>query len=531
MLHFFTSNIEDIELPKLFTYPFHYTPHPLCKVAASDVQSYLRSRTEWHKELQEGKMFGVLVVKNNEGKIGFLAAFSGNLAGSNSHEYFVPAVYDMLQPGDFFKREEAEISAINRKISELNNSDKLHKAKAYLAEEKAACDEELKQIKLRLAEGKALRNRQRAEGDYDEQTLILASQRENAEAQRQKRAIKERLEHATAHLAELQAEIEHLKQERQQRSAALQMALFAEFRMLNALGEERDLCEIFAPTAQQIPPAGAGECAAPKLLQYAYKNGLQPMAMAEFWWGNSPKGEVRQHGNYYPACNSKCKPILGHMLIGLDVEPNPLMEIAPPEPKIIWEDDDLVAIDKPSGMLSVKGKSGVRSAEEWATERYPEAMIVHRLDQSTSGILVIAKHKAAHEALQKQFISRTVKKSYVALLEGVISHSEGEIRLPLKLDYEHRPRQMVAQDGRAAHSIYKVEGVEDGRTRIRFYPITGRTHQLRVHAAHSAGLGTPIVGDDIYGTPAERLMLHAETLEFIHPTSGKKISLQSKAEF
>jgi tRNA pseudouridine32 synthase/23S rRNA pseudouridine746 synthase len=219
------------------------------------------------------------------------------------------------------------------------------------------------------------------------------------------------------------------------------------------------------------------------------------------------------------------------MLIGLDVEPNPLMEIAPPEPKIIWEDDDVVAIDKPSGMLSVRGKSGVRSAEEWATERYPEAMIVHRLDQSTSGILVIAKHKAAHEALQKQFISRTVKKSYVALLEGEISHSEGEIRLPLKLDYEHRPRQMVAKDGRAAHTIYKVQGVEDGCTRIRFYPITGRTHQLRVHAAHASGLGTPIVGDDIYGTPAERLMLHAETLEFIHPTSGKKISLQSKAEF
>lgn len=531
MLHFFTSNIEDIEFPKLFTYPFHYTPHPLCKVAAGEVQNYLHSRTEWHKELQEGKMFGVLVVKDRESKIGFLAAFSGNLAGSNSHEYFVPAVYDMLQPGDFFKREEAEISAINLKISELKNSDKLHKAKALLAEEKAACDEELKQIKLRLAEGKALRSRQRAEGDYDEQSLILASQRENAEAQRQKRAIKSRMEVATSRLAELQAEIERLRQERQQRSAALQMALFAEFRMLNALGEERDLCEIFAPTAQQIPPAGAGECAAPKLLQYAYKNGLQPLAMAEFWWGNSPKGEVRQHGNYYPACNSKCKPILGHMLIGLDVEPNPLIEITPPEPKIIWEDDDLVAIDKPSGMLSVKGKSGVRSAEEWATERYPEAMIVHRLDQSTSGILVIAKHKAAHEALQKQFISRTVKKSYVALLEGVIPHTEGEIRLPLKLDYEHRPRQMVAQDGRAAHTIYKVEGVEDGRTRIRFYPITGRTHQLRVHAAHADGLGTPIVGDDIYGTPAERLMLHAETLEFIHPTSGETISLQSKAEF
>ena len=531
MLHRFSIDIKDIELPKQFTYPFHYTPHPLCKAAASEVQEYLATHLEWHKELQDGKMFGVMVVKDSNNEIGFLAAFSGNLAGSNSHGYFVPAVYDMLQPGDFFKREEAEISAINRKITELNSSDSFLAAKSFWLQEKEACDEELKQIKLRLAEGKVTRNKLRESGSYNEQALILASQRENAEAQRQKRQIKERMERATSQVAELQATIDNLKQERQQRSAALQMALFAEFRMLNALGQESDLCEIFAPTAQQTPPAGAGECAAPKLLQYAYRNGLQPLCMAEFWWGDSPKGEVRQHGNYYPACNGKCKPILGHMLKGLDVEPNPLMEIAPPEPKIIWEDDDLVAIDKPSGMLSVRGKSGVRSAEEWAHERYPEAMIVHRLDQSTSGILVIAKHKVAHEALQKQFISRTVKKSYVALLDGIIPHAEGEIHLPLKLDYEHRPRQMVAEDGRAAHTIYKVESIENGRARVRFYPITGRTHQLRVHAAHAQGLGTPIVGDDIYGTSDERLMLHAETIEFSHPTSGEKISLVSKAEF
>ena len=531
MLHRFTIDIEGIELPKQFTYPFHYTPHPLCKAAASEVQEYLCSRTEWHEELLEGKMFGVLVVRDCFDELGFLAAFSGNLAGSNSHEYFVPAVYDMLRPDDFFKREEAEISAINRKIAELKSSEDMHCAEEFLAQEKSYCDNALKEIKARLAEGKAERNKLRANGTYDEQELILASQRENAEAQRQKRAIKERMEIATTRLAVLQAKIDQLKQQRQQRSAELQMRLFEQFRMLNAMGEERDLCDIFAPTAQQIPPAGAGECAAPKLLQYAYKNGLQPLCMAEFWWGNSPKGEVRQHGTFYPACNGKCKPILGHMLKGLNVEPNPLMGITPPEPKILWEDNHLVAIDKPSGMLSVRGKSGVRSAEEWAQERYPEAMIVHRLDQSTSGILVIAKHKEAHEALQKQFISRSVKKSYVALLEGEITHAEGEIRLPLKLDYEHRPRQMVADDGRAAHTIYKVEGIADGRTRIRFYPITGRTHQLRVHSAHADGLGTPIVGDDIYGTSAERLMLHAETIEFTHPTTGEIISLISKAEF
>jgi tRNA pseudouridine32 synthase/23S rRNA pseudouridine746 synthase len=530
MLHRFSSDITDCELPKQFTYPFHYTPHALCRRAAKQVQQYIESRDEWHTELRNGKMFGVLVVEAEE-EVGFLAAFSGNIDGRNDHEYFVPAVYDMLQPNDFFKQEEAEISAINQRIRAIESSEAFRTAREALAHTQSECEEALKALKSRLAEGKALRSKQRAEGSFSEAELILASQRENAEAQREKRAIKERIDQATSHLEALQAAIDRLKQERQRRSAELQMRLFAEFKMLNARGEVSDLCEIFAPTAQRIPPAGAGECAAPKLLQYAYKSGMRPIAMAEFWWGDSPKGEVRQHGTFYPSCNSKCKPILGHMLKGLDVEPNPLVEIVAPEPKILWEDEWLVAIDKPSGMLSVRGKSGVRSAEEWAEERYAEAMIVHRLDQSTSGILVIAKNKTAHEALQKQFISRTVKKSYVAILDGVIQKKRGEIRLPLKLDYDNRPRQMVAEDGRAAHTIFEVEAYTDGRTRVRFYPITGRTHQLRVHSAHAEGLGTPIVGDDIYGIGAERLMLHAETIEFAHPISGESISLRSKAEF
>lgn len=530
MLHRFTSDIRDIELPKQFTYPHHYTPHPLAVLAADEVQRYIASRSEWHEELSEGKMFGVLVVEH-KGELCFLAAYSGNLAGRNDHNYFVPPVYDMLRPDDFFKREEANISYINLQIKALESSDELREAQQELVHTKSECDRELEAIKLRLAEGKAARSRLRAKGGCDEQALILQSQHEKAEATRQKRAIKERLDAAAAHLAELQATIDKHKNERQHRSAELQTRLFEQFRMLNIRGEERDLCSIFAPTAQQTPPAGAGECAAPKLLQYAFRNGLRPICMAEFWWGNSPKGEVRKHGTFYPACNGKCKPILEHMLQGLDVEPNPLLEIQTPEPKILWEDGSIVVIDKPSGMLSVRGKSGVRSAEEWATERYSEAMIVHRLDQSTSGILVIAKNKEVHEALQKQFIERTVKKSYVALLNGIVTEKRGEIRLPLKLDYDNRPRQMVAEDGRAAHTIFEVEDYTDNCTRIRFYPITGRTHQLRVHAAHAEGLGTPIVGDDIYGTSAERLMLHAETIEFTHPTTGNRIRLESKAEF
>ena len=530
MLHRFTTNIEGIELPELFTYPFHYTPHPLCRLATAEVQAYIASRTEWHGELNMGKMFGVLVVEH-EGEVGFLAAFSGNLAGSNTHDYFVPAVYDMLQPNDFFRCGEAEISTINSRIRSMESSKEYHTAKHHLATVEQEADEALRAIKQRLAEGKEQRRKAREEGIASEGDLILASQRESAEAQREKRAIKARIEEATTALMALQRLIDELKQERQQRSAELQTRIFQQFRMLNAEGVERDLCDLFAPTPQRIPPAGAGECAAPKLLQYAYRHGMRPVAMAEFWWGASPKGEVRQHGNFYGACNGKCKPILEHMLQGHSVEPNPLTEIAPPEPKIVWEDEDIVVIDKPSGMLSVRGKTGVRSAEEWAEERYSEAMIVHRLDQSTSGLLVIAKHKQAHEALQQQFITRTVKKSYIALLEGVVTTTEGEIRLPLKLDYENRPRQMVAEDGRTAHTLFKVEAIADNRTRIRLYPITGRTHQLRVHMAHTRGLNTPIVGDDIYGTSAERLMLHAETIEFLHPTTGERLTLCSKAEF
>ena len=530
MLHRYASDITGIELPELFTYPFHYTPHALCRIAAQEVQAYIATRTDWHEELSMGKMFGVLVVESY-GEVGYLAAFSGNLAGSNTHPFFVPAVYDMLQPDDFFRRGEAEITAINLRIKQLESSDSYISAKRHLATMEQECTTVLTTIKERLAKGKAARERARRECTASDAELILASQRENAEAQREKRAAKQRVEEATTALASLQQSIDHLKHERQRRSAELQTEIFQQFRMLNAEGVERDLCELFAPTPQQTPPAGAGECAAPKLLQYAYKHGMRPVAMAEFWWGASPKGEVRQHGLFYGACNGKCKPILEHMLIGLTVEPNPLMEITPPEPKVVWEDEDIVVIDKPSGMLSVRGKTGVRSAEEWAQERYAEAMIVHRLDQSTSGLLVIAKHKRAHKALQQQFITRSVKKSYVALLEGIVPTPEGEIRLALKLDYDNRPRQMVAEDGRAAHTIYRVEGYEGMRTRIRLYPITGRTHQLRVHAAHAQGLNTPIVGDDIYGTSAERLMLHAETIELSHPTTGELLSLCSKAEF
>lgn len=540
MLHRFTADISHIEPPRLFTWPFHYVPHELSCLAAKEVQRYIATRPEWSEEIARGKMFGVLVVEDSAGELGFLAAFSGNLNGQNVHEYFVPPIYDMLQPDDFFRRGEAEISAINRTIKEREASEEYQSAKAALESAKHDVEQELSALKTELKERKAERQRRRANGENTD-TLILESQRDNAELQRLKRTMRERVELAQQHFDRLLAEVEALRAERAERSAQLQMQLFAEFRILNARGEVRDICELFAPTPQLVPPAGAGECAAPKLLQYAYLNGLRPVAMAEFWQGASPRGEVRHHGAFYPACNGKCKPILTHMLEGLNVEPNPLMQIKPAEPRILWEDSHIVVVDKPCGMLSVRGKSGVRSVEEWAEERYADAtgpMIVHRLDQSTSGILLLAKDKDTHKAMQEQFVKRTVVKRYTALLDGVISGESGRIDLSIKLDYDNRPRQMVAADGKRAITDYHVVGIDEGRTRIFFYPITGRTHQLRLHSAHTEGLNAPIVGDDIYGheqhadlDDGHRLCLHASMLEFTHPHTNERIVIESEAEF
>lgn len=540
MLHRFSHDISNIEQPKLFTWPFHYVPHPLAVIAAEEVQEYLATRTEWSAEIALGKMFGVLIVEVAGGEIGFLAAFSGNLAQSNNHEYFVPPIYDMLQPGDFFRRGEAEITAINQHIAELTRGEAYTSAKLNLEQTKADAEKQLSEFKRVVAERKAERDRRRAEGENSD-ILILESQRDNADMQRLKRLLKESIAKSQESFDKLNTKIAELKHERQQRSAALQNQIFEQFRILNGRGEIKDLCELFAPTAQGVPPAGAGECAAPKLLQYAFLKGYKPIAMAEFWQGASPRGEVRHHRAFYPACIGKCKPILMHMLEGLDVEPNPLEAIAPAEPHILFEDSYIIVIDKPCGMLSVEGKSGVRSVEQWAKERYPNIdspMIVHRLDQSTSGILVLAKDKEIHKALQEQFIKRTISKRYTAIVEGIITPNEGKIELPMRLDYDNRPRQIVAEDGKSAITEYRVIAHENNLTRVEFTPITGRTHQLRLHSAHHKGLNAPIVGDNIYGRECNtdlkdghRLCLHASRLEFTHPATGERITINSTPEF
>ena len=537
--HTFAQPIQSIPLPERFTYPFHYTPHPLCVIATEETQAYLKERTEWREELQTGKMFGVLVVRTPAGEVGYLAAFSGNLAGKNVHPFFVPPIYDLLQPDGFFRQEEEQINEINARIRTQQASPALEDARSRLQSTIEYCDFVLQAAKDLMKKRKEERDRLRQFPLTEEETTLLIKESQHMKAAHKltKKSLRSILEEDQAKVDRLEQEIEQLKQERKRRSATLQRKLFEQFRILNARGEVKDLCELFAPTYQGAPPAGAGECAAPKLLQYAYQHQLEPIAMAEFWWGDSPKTEIRHHGYYYPACKGKCEPILHHMLQGLRVDENPLLADSHRETKldILYEDDYLLVINKPEGMLSVPGKGDVDSVYQRLSILYPEAtgpIIVHRLDMATSGLLLAAKTKEAHQNLQAQFKNRTIQKRYIALLEGEVPQDEGEIRLPLCPDPLDRPRQIVSEEfGKPALTHYRVLERTSGKTLIAFYPQTGRTHQLRVHAAHPLGLHCPILGDELYGRKAERLYLHAEYLAFTHPITSERIEIQKSPAF
>ncbi|WP_374044742.1 pseudouridine synthase [uncultured Bacteroides sp.] len=538
-IHRFSHKITGIPLPVAFTFPFHYTPHKLTILAADEVQAYLRSRTDWEEELHAGKMFGVLVVRTSNGQIGYLAAFSGNLAGSNLHDFFVPPIYDLLQPDGFFRIEEANISAINMQIKKMEESMEYQSARTTLAETTSMAEQQLSKAKHALKEAKAEREKKRVQGvdETELKRMERESQFQKAEYKRMERRMKDEINVYTEKLQTIEKTIDQLKQERRKRSARLQQQLFEQFHILNAKGEIKDLCEIFKDTPQKTPPAGAGECALPKLLQFAYLHRLEPLAMGEFWWGMSPKDEIRHEGHFYPSCKSKCEPILKHMLIGLKVEKNPLAEnIHKDTPlEIIYEDEWIVVINKPAGMLSVPGKDNLDSVSQRLHRLYPHAtgpLIVHRLDMATSGLMLAAKDKNIHQQLQALFETRKIKKRYTAILEGNVPDNEGKITLPLCPDINDRPRQRVDYEyGKPAVTLYKVLEKTPDETLVSFYPQTGRTHQLRVHAAHNQGLNCPIKGDELYGKKSDRLYLHATELSFIHPVTGKKMHIIKESGF
>ena len=318
-------------------------------------------------------------------------------------------------------------------------------------------------------------------------------------------------------------------------SLSLQLWLFQQYRLLNARGETKDLVEIWqdyhsAPRIRSrypLPPGGTGDCCAPKLLQYAYLHHLTPVCMAEFWWGESPKSLIRHHGQFYPACRGKCKPVLTWMLQGLDVDPHTdAADAVYPEPAIIYEDEAMAVLSKPAGMLSVPGKTDDDSVAAWAQRRWPGALLVHRLDMLTSGILLAAKTMEAYQQLQQQFTDRTVKKKYLAIVEGSPAKEHGIIDLPLASDPMNRPLQVVdLENGKRAITEYRM--LQAGQhSLLALWPHTGRTHQLRMHCAHPEGLGCPIVGDELYGRKADRLYLQAQAISFVHPTTGKRMHFE-----
>ena len=321
-----------------------------------------------------------------------------------------------------------------------------------------------------------------------------------------------------------------------QMSQELQTWLFHQYQLLNARGEVKDLVDIWQqyysrPKLRQkypLPPGGTGDCCAPKLLQYAYQHALRPICMAEFWWGKTTKEELRQHLNYYPACRGKCKPILTWMLQGLDVDPNPeTLGFEHMEIPTIYENDDIVVVNKPSGILSVPGRVEDYSVETVMHQRYPGSIVVHRLDMGTSGLLLVAKHPDAYHPLQQQFIRHEIKKKYIALLEHA-GQGTGIISLPLRPDPMNRPRQVVDME-HGKRAVTRYEFIDDHL--VALWPETGRTHQLRIHCAHPDGLNNPIVGDELYGSKGQRLCLHAAEIWFRHPISGEEMHFETTPDF
>ena len=540
MLQAFHPLDTDIPKPLKFNDPFCYEPHSLCLLAARGVQDYIAGDADVRADADRGKMFGVLVVETADGLLGYTAAYSGLLCGSNDHGFFVPPVFDATPPDGYFKTHEAWITAINRRIDDLTHSVGYRVATRKLAEMQETHKAMLDDYRRQMAQAKLKREarRQRREGltPEDEAQMVRESQFMKAEYKRMKRRFEAEEAPAKGVVDALHGRILTLKTRRRQMSDELQQWLFSQYSMLNARGEARSLCSIFAGTPQGVPPSGAGDCCAPKLLQHAYLNGLRPVSMAEFWWGASPAGEVRHHLRFYPACRGKCLPILGHMLQGLEVERGSLDGAVTEPLEIVYEDEWLAVVCKPAGMLSVPGRDGGVSVVGEMRARHPDrpqTNPVHRLDMDTSGLLLVSFDVDTYRKLQAQFVRREVRKRYVALLDGVADRpAEGRISLPLRPDPLDRPYQKVDfAHGKEAVTDYRVIKTEGGVTRVDLFPLTGRTHQLRVHCAHAAGLGSPILGDRLYGRGGGRLCLHAEALEFVHPVTGKRMKFERRAGF
>lgn len=538
--------------------PFDYTPAPECDAAFRRLLGRIDELraggrpddAAFCRELDTGKMLGVLIAVDQTGTRHTLYAFSGQIGDDGFiRDGFVGPVFDYLRPDGHFKTKEAGISALNMEIARFERDVLGIVASEYaLAKEKA--DAEVVAFREKCLASKRQRDLRRASGlagDSELADMVRRSQYEKAELRRLRQRLRSWLEPIERRLDDARSHLEEMKLRRRTESEELQAWLFSNFTLLNARGESRSLADIFAATPMGVPPSGAGECCAPKLLQAAFVRGWHPVAMAEYWHGQPRGGEVRIHGAHYPACRGKCLPVLDWMLRGLDITP-PLGHdratgLSLPEPTLLFENEWFCVVNKPSGMLSAPGKGKTPSVQRWLESRYGadrQVKTAHRLDQDTSGLLVATFGPVAFKTMQGLFATRCVSKTYEALLEGDYeSHGLprcGRIELPLSPDWLDRPRQRVdLTDGKSAVTDYEFTDVADGMSRVTFRPLTGRTHQLRVHAASASGLGMPIAGDRLYGTKsatgAPRLMLHAARLEFTFPLDGRCYAFDSPVPF
>lgn len=523
--------------------PFTYRPHPLVVDAARIVVDRLSQLSvddvELREELRRGKMLGVLVVRTAEGEVGFLSAFSGSIARRTTLDGFVPPIYDLDCEGGYFREEERAISAMKLEIERLECSGERLRAIDIRDRATAEANDRLSIARAEYATARAERKARRLANPELKEQIDSESQHQKGELRRQERFLKDVVESSQQEVDRFDREINRLKEERANRSQTLQSRMFDSYRVVNGRGEWRSLLSIFEERYHRLPPSGTGDCAAPKLLHYALTHNLTPLAVGEFWSGASPRGEVRHDGVFYGACKGKCEPILNFVLQGIDLEPveEDLLrdEDLTSELTILYEDDALIAFDKPSGMTSVFGNLDAPSVESIAQHHCGDALMVHRLDQDTSGVIVVAKGRGAHRDLQRQFINREVSKSYIALVVGRVESDRGDIYLPLSANPLDRPRQVVDYElGRSAHTSYEVIGYEGRYTRLLLTPHSGRTHQLRLHCAHTDGLNAPIVGDPLYGggvDEAARLMLHSTKILFTHPTTKEEIVIQSPPQF
>ncbi len=536
--------------------PFDYIPGYECREAFAKLMDRLEamklsSRTEdvnFCNELADGKMLGVLIAEDTDGERHTLYAFSGQLGnGGFYHEGFVGPVFDYLQPDGYFKTHEAEISLQNKEIDEFENS-KLTKIRNEYEHIKEQLTISLNDFKEKCRQSKAQRDAKREAGLTDDNEIvqmIRQSQFEKAELHRLKKRLAEDLQPNIDKFNDATARLEEMKERRRHDSEVLQNWLFSNFKLLNARGESRSLSEIFAETPMKIPPSGAGECCAPKLIQAAYLKGWKPISIAEFWYGKPKGGEVRIHGEHYPACRGKCLPVLSWMLQGLEIVPQldtHSHSLTEHKPEIIFENEWFCVVNKPSGMLSVPGKGYEISLQQWLENHYEadrDVKVAHRLDQDTSGLIIATFGLQAYKAMQSIFATRKTEKTYVALLDGDYREKglaeQGMIDLPISPDWLDRPRQRIDfENGKSAVTEYLFTEVSNGRSRVIFHPVTGRTHQLRVHSASSEGLGMSIAGDRLYGKAtanSERLHLHAHKIEFTFPINGQHYCFECSVPF